>query len=193
MRLSAVLLAGGESRRMGRDKATVRYDGEMLWQRQIRLLRDIKPDHIFLSARREEFWHPRDIELLLDDPACAGPLPGITAALSRMTTSHLLVLAIDMPLLETDDVLKLVSLAEEGCGVVRVVNKRAEPLAAIYPKESLPDFEAASRNDSGALQPVVKELARKGKVRLVQLSEAEAERFRSMNTPEDLIALRACR
>jgi molybdopterin-guanine dinucleotide biosynthesis protein A len=38
MTLTAVLLAGGESRRMGRDKAAIVFRGQLLWQRQIELL-----------------------------------------------------------------------------------------------------------------------------------------------------------
>ena len=52
MTLSAVLLAGGESRRMGRDKATIVFRGQPLWQRQIALLRDLQPEKIFVSVRK---------------------------------------------------------------------------------------------------------------------------------------------
>ncbi|HEY2139818.1 MAG TPA: nucleotidyltransferase family protein, partial [Chthoniobacterales bacterium] len=49
--LSAVLLAGGESRRMGRDKATIQFNGCPLWERQLEIVRALNPDTIFVSAR----------------------------------------------------------------------------------------------------------------------------------------------
>ena len=56
MTLNAVLLAGGESRRIGRDKAMIDH-GEALWQRQLRVLRELKPQEIFVSARTNPGWY----------------------------------------------------------------------------------------------------------------------------------------
>src|SRR5580765_2506968 len=51
--LSAVLLAGGESRRMGTDKATFLFRGKPLWQVQLETLRRLRPAEIFVSARTD--------------------------------------------------------------------------------------------------------------------------------------------
>src|ERR687892_190853 len=50
MNISAVLLAGGQSRRMGRDKAIILFRGKPLWQIQLGLLRKLQPAEIFVSA-----------------------------------------------------------------------------------------------------------------------------------------------
>src|SRR5437773_9544942 len=97
MTLTAVLLAGGESRRMGTEKATIVFNGEPLWQRQIKLLRHLRPEEISVSARAERSWRPADTELVLDQPPSRGPISGLTAALGRTRTSHLIALAVDMP------------------------------------------------------------------------------------------------
>jgi molybdopterin-guanine dinucleotide biosynthesis protein A len=47
---SAVLLAGGESRRMGRDKAAVVFRDEPMWRRQLRVLRDLVPEKVFVRG-----------------------------------------------------------------------------------------------------------------------------------------------
>jgi molybdopterin-guanine dinucleotide biosynthesis protein A len=58
MNISAVLFAGGESRRMGKDKATVLFRGKPLWQIQLDLLRALQPAEIFVSAR-SAVWRRR--------------------------------------------------------------------------------------------------------------------------------------
>ena len=60
MTLSAVLLTGGGSHRMGVEKATIIFQGAPLWQRQISLLRELQPQEIFISARSERLWRPAD-------------------------------------------------------------------------------------------------------------------------------------
>jgi molybdopterin-guanine dinucleotide biosynthesis protein A len=183
---SAVLLAGGESRRMGRDKAAVFFQAEPLWRRQLRVLRDLGSDKVFVSARTESTWLPDDTELLLDEPPSRGPLSGLTKALAQMQTSHLVVLAVDMPLVTREQLQFLCSEATEGCGVVPVIRERAEPLAAIYPKESASDFVEALAGTDLSLQPLVRKLAAVGKVRLLPVLAQDEHLYRSLNEPSDL-------
>src|SRR5436305_3926209 len=186
MTLTAVLLAGGESRRMGREKATIVFNGEPLWQRQITLLRQLRPENIFVSARGERSWRPPDTELVLDQAPSRGPISGLTAALARTRTSHLVALGIDMPFVTAAQLQHLFHRANAGCGVVPTIGGRAEPLAALYPVEAYVDFTAALTGNDWSLQPLVKRLAGEGKVQLVNIAEAQAELYRSLNEPQDL-------
>src|SRR5438552_6491344 len=97
MTLTAVLFVGGESRRMGVDKATLRIAGEFLWERQLKVLRELKADALWISARTKPAWCPKEIEVVLDDPPSRGPLSGLSAVLNKMQTTHALALAIDLP------------------------------------------------------------------------------------------------
>ena len=183
---SAVLLAGGESRRMGRDKAGVVFRDEPLWRRQLRVLRDLGPEKVFVSARTESVWLPDDTELLLDEPPSRGPLSGLAKALSQMKTSHLVVLAVDMPFVTREQLHHLCSLATEGCGVVPMIGERAEPLAAIYPREAAPDFISALAGADLSLQPLVRKLAAAGRVQTFSVPPEDERFYRSINTPADL-------
>lgn len=193
MAFSAVLLAGGESRRMRTDKATLIFRGEPLWQRQIDTLRDAAFEKIFLSARAECAWRPRDVELLLDDPPSRGPLSGIAAALARSSTSHLLALAIDMPLMTASHLRYLCSLAAPGSGIIPLIGERAEPLAAIYPAEAVHDFAAALKRSDFALQPLVRRLMAEGKMHALQVRRDEQSLYRNLNEPVDLAAIEFAR
>src|SRR5436305_9892616 len=64
MSLSAVLLCGGESHRMHRDKATIEWRHQPLWERQMQTLRELQPEAIFLSARSDPDWRPSDVTLV---------------------------------------------------------------------------------------------------------------------------------
>jgi molybdopterin-guanine dinucleotide biosynthesis protein A len=186
MTLSAVLIAGGESRRMGRDKATIIFRGAPLWERQFRILRDLHPERVFVSARVDPPWRPPEIELLLDEPPSRGPISGLTKALERMETSHLIALAVDMPFMTSEQMRLLRGRAEPGCGAVPVVGERSEPLAAIYPRESAPDFAAALTGSDFSLQKIVRKLAAVGKIRFFSVSENDEHLYRSVNEPNDL-------
>src|SRR5438034_10519210 len=131
MNITAVLLAGGESRRMGRDKATLLFHGKPLWQIQLELLRRLKPAEILVSARSDPSWRPADVQFVADDPPSRGPLSGLAASLAKMNTAHLLALAVDMPFMTEQYMKFLCAQIKPGVGVLPKIANRGEPLAAI--------------------------------------------------------------
>jgi molybdopterin-guanine dinucleotide biosynthesis protein A len=186
MTLTAVLLAGGDSVRMGRDKATIVFRGQPLWQRQLELLRGLGPEKIFVSARKELSWLPAETELLLDEPPSRGPLSGLTRALERVQTSHLIALAVDMPFMTSEQMRVLWDQATVGCGVLPMIVERAEPLAAIYPREAGSEFAAALASDDFSLQRLTHSLVQAAKLRVLPISPEEERLYRSVNQPNDL-------
>jgi len=189
MNISAVLLAGGESRRMGKDKATLLFRGKPLWQIQLDLLRKLEPAEILISARIDPSWRPSDTEFVAD-PASAGPsrgaLSGLAAALARMRTKHLLALAIDMPFMTEKYLRFLCDEIGPGRGVLPVIANRAEPLAAIYPAEAHCDVIAALSGADFSLQTLARQLIKMAKLKVVFVAEEEKAFFRNLNEPIDL-------
>jgi molybdenum cofactor guanylyltransferase len=183
MTLTAVLLAGGESRRMGRDKATMEFVGQPLWKRQLEVLHRVGPEKIFVSARTEPSWLPEDAVLLLDDPPSRGPLSGLTKAVATMRTTHMIVLAIDMPFMTREQLDVLRELAAVGRGVVPIIGERAEPLAAVYPTEAAINFATALGGTDFSLQRVIRELVAEEKVRLFAVPAQDEYFYRSVNEP----------
>jgi len=185
MNISAVLLAGGESRRMGRDKATLLFRGRPLWEIQFDLLRALRPEEIFVSARTDPPWRPSGVQFVSDEPPSRGPLSGLSATLARISTDHLLAFAIDMPLM-TENYLRLIcNLVEPGRGVLPMIGNRAEPLVAIYPKGIVTDFITALSGSDFSLQSLTKKLVDAGKLSLVKVLEEEANFFRNFNNLSD--------
>jgi molybdopterin-guanine dinucleotide biosynthesis protein A len=187
MNITAVLLAGGESRRMGQDKATLVFRGKALWQTQLEGLEKLQPAHILLSARSDPAWRPSNVRFVADTAPSRGPLSGLVAALTAARTPHLLALAIDMPFMTAKYLRSLCNLIGPGRGVMPMIDDRAEPLAAIYPAEADIDLASALRGSDFSLQTIAAKLVAAKKVRPVAVSEGERKLFRSLNEPVDLL------
>jgi molybdopterin-guanine dinucleotide biosynthesis protein A len=186
MNISAVLLAGGESRRMGRDKAAILFRGKPLWQIQLDLLRTLNPKEIYVSARTDPVWRPADAHFVSDIPPSRGPLSGLAASLDRMCDTHLLALAVDMPLMSEKYLRHLCDKIEPNVGVVPRIYGRAEPLAAIYPREAATEFQGALAGTDFSLQTVTRLLVESGKLREVAITEQEQSLFLNVNQLSDL-------
>ena len=134
MNFSAVILAGGKSLRMGRDKAFLEIGGQTLLARQIGLASEIGAAEIFISGRAEADYSAFGCRVLQDKFPDAGPLAGIERALDAAKSPLLLVLAVDLPEMNAEFLRRLAANASESCGAIPKLANHVEPLAAFYPK-----------------------------------------------------------
>jgi molybdopterin-guanine dinucleotide biosynthesis protein A len=185
---SAVLLAGGESRRMGTDKATFLFRGKPLWQIQLETLRKLRPKEIFVSARIDPPWRREDVLFVADVPPSRGPLSGVAASLVKIHTAHLLALAIDMPFMSENYLRSICDAVGPRQGVVAKIDNRAEPLAAVYPREAEIDFRTALAGTDFSMQNVVRLLVRSGKLQEISVTKQERGLFRNVNNASDVDA-----
>ena len=186
MTISAVLLAGGESRRMGQNKATMLFHGTPLWKNQLDLLRAIQPVELLISAQSDPQWRPSDVQFVADEEPSRGPLGGIAAALSHITGNHLFALAIDIPFMTAAYLRRLCEQVQPGQGIVPIIDGRAEPLTAIYPREAKDQFTGALSGTDFSLQPLVRDLIAGGKLRPIEVGKDNLRLFRNLNRPQDL-------
>jgi molybdopterin-guanine dinucleotide biosynthesis protein A len=189
MNISAVLLAGGESRRMGKNKGTVVFRGKPLWQLQLELLWKLHPTEILVSAKTDPPWRPGGVRYIADAAPSRGPLSGIAASLAHIRSAHLLALAIDMPFMTEKFLQRLSEHIRPGVGIVPKIENRFEPLAAIYSREAEIELRDALAGEDFSLQPLVGRLVAAGKLREISVTERDRRLFRNMNEPCDLAAL----
>lgn len=188
MTLTCVLFAGGESRRMGADKALLQFNGRPLWAKQLTILREVKPEALWVSARTRPAWCPPEIETVLDEPPSRGPLSGLGAALKKLRTTHLLALAVDLPRMEARHLKMLWGRARPDGGVLPMNGEVAEPLCAIYPSGEFV-LEAAERALAGnnfSLQKYTGFLLEAGRLEAVHPLESERNFYLNVNTPDEL-------
>jgi len=187
MTLTAMLLVGGQSRRLGTDKAMLMLAGEPLWRRQLRLLCQLEPQALWISARTRPVWCPPSVEVILDEPPSRGPLSGIAAALSRLRTSHLLALGVDMPRMTLEFLKKLTTMPGHGAGVIPENDGWFEPLGAVYPVlAAAAAAHAITQSDDASMQNFARLLCGQNLLRSYALSESERSLYLNVNTPGDL-------
>ncbi|MDQ5980082.1 MAG: molybdenum cofactor guanylyltransferase [Verrucomicrobiota bacterium] len=187
--LTGVVLAGGHSRRMGRDKATLAHEGRPMWERQAGVLRAAGCDVIALVRQpgQAPLGLPDDVLLWHDPVADAGPLAGLHTALNHSRTLLVAVLAVDMPRIDAWWFQWLGTYCGSNIGAITTrPDGLHEPLAAIYPRTALE--EITRRLASGAdrsLHSLATELMQRHLLRSVPLPAHELWRVANWNTPED--------
>ena len=126
---TAIIMAGGDSRRMGQDKANVKLGERTLLQSVAATLQPMFAE-VIISVRQ-----PRpeiDLPQVCDNPAHSGPLAGLAAALERATTPWIFAVACDMPFI-TPAVIEYLARQRTGYeAVVPMVGGYPQPLAAFY-------------------------------------------------------------
>jgi len=173
---------------MGSDKALLATaSGEPLWQRQWRVLEEAGTGRRWLSVRADQAWVPPEVPTVRDAQSDAGPLAGVIAAWDASTATHLLVLAVDLPALPVDWMIRLRQLARPGCGAAgRYPGGHFEPLAAVYPRSWLPQWVGALNQGASSLQRLLHAALEADRLRVEPIGPAEAPWFHNLNTPADL-------
>jgi molybdopterin-guanine dinucleotide biosynthesis protein A len=184
---SAVLLAGGRSTRMGRDKAALIFAGQRLWCRQLALLQSLGASQVLISGPLDGAYGDSGVQIIPDAEPGLGPLAGVAATMKQISTPFLLVLAIDLPAMSAEFLARLVREAiEKNTGIVPEHDGRFEPLAAIYPTESRSLIERLLRGERRSLQNFVRCAIEQSLARSLAISEEDLMLFRNVNRPEDL-------
>jgi len=186
MKFSAVILAGGKSTRMGRDKAWLPLDGQPLLARQIAVVRELDPVELFISGRGDTDYSSLGYPVLTDMFPDAGPLAGITTGLLAANAPLVLILAVDMPEMSSAILRHLVGRCGEGTGVVPHVGHRLEPLAALYPKAAAPLARDLLQRQLRAVRTFAERCKQAGLVAVHGVAEADRNCFTNWNSPDDL-------
>ena len=184
------LLAGGQSSRMGADKASLDWRGAPLWQHQLRLAAEINADEILISGKSDGPYRAAAI-VISDAAPDIGPLAGLAALLSAMKSKWLVTVAVDMPYLTGETLRELLAARESCIGVVPRIGELAEPLAAVYPRTLQPLVAERLQLADHSLQGFVREAAAAGLVRLLPWPAESSKYFRSVNTAVQYAAAQA--
>jgi molybdopterin-guanine dinucleotide biosynthesis protein A len=182
---TAIILAGGDSKRMGRDKAALPFNGETLLQS---VITSVQPLFAQTLVSVRELRGDVALPQICDAQADGGPLVGLISALEAATTPWVFVVACDMPFVVPALITQLASLRFDHQAVVPKVNEHAQPLAAFYARSALPLLQNSLASGNKSLTGALKSLD----VRYVEADELlqfdpQLRSFFDLDTPQDVL------
>lgn len=180
MKYGAVILAGGQSRRMGRDKSQLKLDGVCFLDR---LAEELGGFGELIVSVDDEKRHPGISYPMVSDkyPEC-GPMSGLFSALQECSADALVVVPCDVPLFSREMAERLCAELKEGTDAVIVVTEdgRRHPLCGIYRKSCAGEMKRCLDGQNYRMQSMLKGL----RVRTYEAG-GESWRLNNINTPEE--------
>lgn len=178
MSLTAIILAGGKSTRMGQDKGLVYYRGNRLVEYVANVCSEITPN-VLISTNNPDYTF-LGYRLIPDIYQNLGPIGGIHAALSASESEDNFVCACDMPDVQAEDLKTILDKKNNAQVIVASdPNGKLYPVLGYYNKSILPIIEKQILTGDFKLQHLMKEL----KTQTIVFPE---EKLKNMNYPEDL-------
>ncbi|MFU8796631.1 MAG: molybdenum cofactor guanylyltransferase [Dehalococcoidia bacterium] len=132
--MTSIILAGGKSSRLGRNKALQVLDGKSLIQRVVDRLSVLSKEIVIVTAGGEPMpcSSPVTVKTVSDVYAGRGPLVGLYSGLAASTSQRAVVVGCDMPFLDTDLVRYMSQISSAFDAVVPRIEDKVEPLCAVY-------------------------------------------------------------
>ena len=186
--LYGLVLAGGGSRRMGRDKGAIRLGGEPQVIGAWRLLCGVcDPVYVSINAAQRDIAPYADLPVIVDSGATHGPAAGLLAAWERFADVAWLVLAVDLPRVGPRVLEPLIDARDSRCAatVLRHADGTLEPLCTIWE----PAARLALATEVAAGGNSLRRVLERSRIAVLDLVEPGV--LASVNTPDQLAAFRA--
>lgn len=182
----AGILAGGKSRRYGKNKALVKYKNKSLIDWVIDNTKTFTNNIYIITKNTEEYKHLSRpvIEDAFSEPT---PISGILT-IAPLVKNWLLLLACDMPFFNNNILNMLWEEKEEGKATLFRLNNKLQPFLALYPSETLKYWETAFYNQERRLRKILLNIPMKiieeNKIKKI---DSDFLAFTNINKPENLI------
>jgi molybdenum cofactor guanylyltransferase len=193
--VSGLILAGGRSRRMGEDKAFLRIPAgepgsvsQTFVERLVEKLRLLCVEVVLVAREPMQGCEQSfpDVRVVYDEVADYGPLMGLYSGLRAITSDYALVVAVDMPFVQSELLSFLLAQPLDEAVIMPLVEQTPQVLLAVYPRSVLPFIEEclrAGRRDPRALLEVVAvRYIQEAQLRVV---DPQLRSFVNVNTPEE--------
>ena len=182
MSLTAIILAGRKSTRMGQDKAFIQWKGKSFLEHIINTAKQLT-DNVVLSGDMQRLAQ-FGLEVIEDQEYGNGPVYGLASCFGKVKTDNVLVLSCDVPQISAIDLEYLVSHHTEELDVTCFEYQgKVMPLIGIYNSSAFKAFKRAMKNEQRRLFSVLDGL----KVKTIKYKGADG--LMNINCPEDLKAL----
>ena len=197
---SCIILCGGQSRRMGRDKGSMIINNEPMIKHVLSTLNhQINEAVIVLNNQKRidkysEFINPCDysysVKFAEDKIKNKGPLPGILTGLENITGNYSLVLPCDSPYVSKNYIETIFKEIDENYQAVVPFHdsenklKTSEPLHSVYSKNIIPQINELLNKDILHIKGLIEKI--ETKFVLIDNKKILKKEFRNLNRPSDL-------
>ncbi|MFT4106952.1 MAG: molybdenum cofactor guanylyltransferase [Lacrimispora sp.] len=183
--VTAAILCGGKSKRMGFDKAFLMEEEHYLLLETARNLKSLFEHVVLVSDTKSKFAGVKGFEefgILEDGYIQKGPIGGVSTALEQIQTDYAFVMACDMPLMNLDLIDRMYRKLGQKQVLLCSHGEKLEPLFAFYHRSCIPVFKEQIEKGELKLRSAFSRL----QVGTYCLSEAEISAITNLNTPEDV-------
>jgi molybdopterin-guanine dinucleotide biosynthesis protein A len=183
-KITGIILAGGKSSRMGKDKGYCTIKGKPMVMYAVDLLSQVC-DNIIISSNNPDYKQ-FGYTVVEDEIKNIGPLGGIYSGLKQSTTQHNFFLSCDMPMVSAELVQYILSSKEGFDAVIPTWNNFPEPMCAYYNKDIFESLDNFIQKGQYKLQNVVKSLHHKMLEITRDLPFYNDQLFTNVNSEADL-------
>ena len=192
---SIIILCGGRSRRMGKDKGSLVLNGKPMILHVLDTIKDIADEIVLVLRDQDQIDKYKQfleeetvpIKIVTDEIKDQGPLVGILTGLSQINSEYAQILPCDSPFISKEFVLKMFEIAEanEFDAIVPIWNDRhIEPLHSIYNKTAVGTIRDLIKNKKRNVKALIEGL----NVKYIDAGELDETTmsFRNLNSVKDL-------
>jgi len=188
--ISAILLAGGKSKRFGSNKRDIVFSSETLIASAIKKLNQIAEDIIIVLSPDDNSFNYQE-KVVFDQISDKGPLIGIYSGLKNIRNEKSIVIPIDTPFISIEFLQYLVESSNDFDAVIPLWNNCLEPLIGIYSMSIINDLENWIHSGNKMAPHLFLESLNKPRINFINESNIRKfgnpeKLFLNINTTEDL-------
>lgn len=190
MEMTAIVLAGGESLRMGKDKAFMEFKGKSLIQRTLDTLIPLFNDRMIIAKKREPFLS-FGVPVYVDIYPDGGPMGGIYTGLFQ-SKGPVFAVACDMPFLNPEVIRFLTEKLNHFDAVVLKSPDGLHPLHGVYSRGVLPSMEKLLKKREVKMMDFLKRINTLViPVAEIRHLDPDLKCLTNINTPEEMNLIRS--
>ncbi len=176
--ITGVVLAGGESSRMGEDKSLMFFKEQQLIDYSLSALEPFCKEILISSSK--DVHKLFNYKIISDEFNNIGPIAGLYSALKNSKTNYIIVLPCDSPMVKKEFVKYLISeISGNKDALIPTLNHFSEPLFAIYHKRILPIVEKQIEKQDYKLQNLLEKIS----IKTIEVQDRSC--FVNINTKDD--------
>jgi molybdopterin-guanine dinucleotide biosynthesis protein A len=190
--IAVLILAGGQSSRMGKDKALLVFNNQYFIQRVGHIATTLSSQVYVLTPWRDRYqdFLTKEIQFLLESNHGSGPLIAVAEGLAQISTDWILLLACDLPLLNINVLQNWINQLEQVPDSILAVVPRQnaiwQPLCGFYRQKSLTNLQDFIDKGGNSFQTWLSQIS----AMPLLVGEQEAKMLSNCNTPKEFEELK---